>query len=370
MSENVRALFGYEPRDFIDDSGFWANHIHPDDRDRVLTHAVQIFITGHYAHEYRFLHADGEYRWVYNQLQLMRDAVGNPTEMIGYLVDISERKQVEAALRHSEAKNRGDAGSHSRLAVAAETRWHLFGNHFTEGCRNGRFFFLSIKNISEILPPALLEHQLQRIKQALATGELQVWEQQLLKHGQLCDEETRLIPCGDDEVLVIVRNIGERKQAEEALQRYERIVSATTDAISLLDCNYVYKVVNQAYLNWYNKASDEIVGHSVSEFLPLALYETTIKPKLDQCLAGQVVQYEMWADYTTVEPQFLSVTYNPYFDANQSLSGVVVSLRNRTQLKQAEMELELQSIVVRNMADGVSLVKVSDGLFCLHQSQI
>lgn len=99
MSENVRTLFGYEPQEFLADSGFWANHIHPEDRDRILANVSQIFTTGHHAHEYRFLHGNGEYRWVYNQLQLMRDAAGKPTEIIGYLVDISARKEAEKELQ-------------------------------------------------------------------------------------------------------------------------------------------------------------------------------------------------------------------------------------------------------------------------------
>ncbi len=200
------------------------------------------------------------------------------------------------------------------------------------------------------------------MEQSLATNELQVWEHQLMKKGRLCDEEVRLIPCGDDEVLIIVRDITDRRQAEEDLRRYKRIVSATTDAILLLDSNYVYQVVNQAYLNWYDKQSHEIIGRSVSDILPQNVFENTVRPQLDRCLAGQVVQFEMWVEYPSLRPQFLSVTCDPYIDTNQTITGVVVSLRNITWLKQAEMELELQSIIVRNMAEGVCMLRAADGV--------
>jgi len=81
-------------------------------------------------------------------------------------------------------------------------------------------YFLPVQtHLSEVLPPALLQHQLQRMERAFATRALQVWEHQLLKDGKLCDEEIRLTPCGHDEVLIIVRDITERKQVNIALEK-------------------------------------------------------------------------------------------------------------------------------------------------------
>ncbi len=288
----------------------------------------------------------------------------------GIRLDVNDLKQTEIALRQSQAKN--DAMLVAIPDLLLRVRRDGTCLNFIPPTATKAGAFLPIQqHLCEILPADLLQQHLQRIDRALATQELQIWEQQLLKDGKLCYEEIRLVPCGTDEVLVIVRDISEakrdeevRKQAEETLRRYERIVSATTDAISLVDRNYIYQVVNQTYVKWYKKSQDEIVGHSVSELLPMNIYETMVKPRLDQCLAGQVVQYEMLADYLTPNPQFLSVTYNPYFDdASQAVSGVVVSLHNITRLKQTEVELELQSIVVNNMAEGVCIVKVSDGIF-------
>lgn len=75
------------------------------------------------------------------------------------------------------------------------------------------------RHISEVLPPDLVQHQLQRIERALATGELQVWEHQVMKNGRLCHEEVRLAPCGNDEVLLIIRDITEHKQARLAFEK-------------------------------------------------------------------------------------------------------------------------------------------------------
>jgi PAS domain S-box-containing protein len=99
ISENVTQQMGYEPQDFIEDSGFWAARIHPDDAPRIFDGLPRLFEHGHHTHEYRFLCKDGAYRWMRDEMKLVRDAAGEPVEIIGYWVDIDERVRAEEELR-------------------------------------------------------------------------------------------------------------------------------------------------------------------------------------------------------------------------------------------------------------------------------
>jgi PAS domain S-box-containing protein len=103
MSENIRKQFAYEPNQFLEDPNFWAAHIHPDDRQRVLAGLSRLLEDDFHVHEYRFLHKDGSYRWVHDETRLIRDEQAKPLECIGYLVDITDRKKAEQEL---EAVNR------------------------------------------------------------------------------------------------------------------------------------------------------------------------------------------------------------------------------------------------------------------------
>jgi PAS domain S-box-containing protein len=149
---------------------------------------------------------------------------------------------------------------------------------------------------------------------------------------------------GQDVVIFGIKDISDRKQAELILQHYERIVSATADAIALFDRNYRYQVVNQTYLHWHNKSADETIGHSISDVLGQEVFQTVIRFRYERCIAtGETTQYNEWAELPALGKQFLSITYAPYLEADRSISGIVVSLRNITPLKQAELALQAKT---------------------------
>ena len=102
ISQNARAILGYEPREFLDNDSFWNSQIHPDDKAIVRADLQKTFAENYSSCEYRFLHKDGKYRWIYDAIKLVRDEQGNPIEMIGSISDITARKEIEEALQESQ----------------------------------------------------------------------------------------------------------------------------------------------------------------------------------------------------------------------------------------------------------------------------
>lgn len=106
VSENVVKQLGHSSQDFTNQSDFWISHIHPDDRAYVLAGLARTFEHGRHIQEYRFLHKDGAYRWLRDEVRLLCDDVGAPIELIGFQIDVSDQKRVNEALREGEERFR------------------------------------------------------------------------------------------------------------------------------------------------------------------------------------------------------------------------------------------------------------------------
>ena len=83
LSGNVKGLVGWEARDFLADASFWLNHLHPEDRPRILAQLELPWPEDHQSLEYRFQTKDGAYLWMHDEFRLVRDPDGKPVEIAG-----------------------------------------------------------------------------------------------------------------------------------------------------------------------------------------------------------------------------------------------------------------------------------------------
>jgi PAS domain S-box-containing protein len=99
VSANASRVLGYDPAEMVADPNFWFNHLHPDDIQSIFSSLALLFVEGQRTYEYRFRASDGRYLWMHDSLRLIRDADGNPLEVIGSLTDITDRKLMEEELK-------------------------------------------------------------------------------------------------------------------------------------------------------------------------------------------------------------------------------------------------------------------------------
>ncbi|HET9853911.1 MAG TPA: GAF domain-containing protein [Methylomirabilota bacterium] len=132
-NEGVSTLFGYTPEQVGPDITWWYETIHPDDRERVKTDINAAVDRGaeSWSAEYRYRRADGTYANVYDRGYVLHDAEGRPTRMIGAMMDITQRFELEEELRQAqkmEAVGRlagGVAHDFNNLLTIITGRTHL-----------------------------------------------------------------------------------------------------------------------------------------------------------------------------------------------------------------------------------------------------
>ena len=98
VSQNVDPIMGFSPWEMLEDSEFWSKRLHPEDASRVFGEMSPMIEKGGGTVEYRFRHRKGHYVWIQDTFTVMRDAAGQPVEIVGSWADISDRKRAEQAL--------------------------------------------------------------------------------------------------------------------------------------------------------------------------------------------------------------------------------------------------------------------------------
>ena len=148
-------------------------------------------------------------------------------------------------------------------------------------------------------------------------------------------------PIDEGELLANLNSMLRIKKAEDKkLYQYKHIISSSTDLMALLDDKLTYLAINQAYLDAFNKTSEEIIGRKPQEIFGQEFFDIFIKPNALKCLSGETAAYSGWFDIPTKGKRFFEVNYFPHFGENDQVEGFVVNARDVTLAKNTEIELQ------------------------------
>ncbi len=98
-SPQLEGMLGYTLEEWQSDDDMWVKLLHPEDRGRAITENESHIATGRpYRMEYRLQTKDGGWKWFLDEAVIVRDAEGNPVSSRGFMVDITDQKELEHQL--------------------------------------------------------------------------------------------------------------------------------------------------------------------------------------------------------------------------------------------------------------------------------
>ena len=232
-SDEMFRMFGYEPGEVQPGYEAFLQRVHPDDRRAVEQNITRTVRSGEpFAFDYRIVRPDGSIRMVHGEGQVVRDEAGAPVRLLGTAQDITERKQIEHALRQNEMRTRSiiDTANDAFVAIDAGDvikDWNPQAE-LTFGWKREEAVGRSLAET--VIPPARREAHLEGLHRYVLTGEgpmlnRRVELEGLHKDGHLFPVEMTISPIrwGRSHIFsAFVRDITERKQAEEALAHQTR----------------------------------------------------------------------------------------------------------------------------------------------------
>ncbi|ALU59864.1 hybrid sensor histidine kinase/response regulator [Pseudomonas syringae pv. lapsa] len=241
-NDALEEAYGY-PLATLDNSGdWWMGQIHPDDRTRVYN-SIHAVIDGNgtaWTDEYRFRRLDGAYADVLDRGHVIRDIDGQAVRMIGAMLDMSQMRKAETALRQSEERSRAmletieaafaiiqvkfDADDspvdyrfiEANPAFERQAGVDLRGKWVTEFAPDlERFWFEAYGNVAKTGEPANFENYAKAFERWFEVKAVRVGEP------------------ADRQIAVIFSDVTARRDAEERLRTSEAVARENIDRVQL-----------------------------------------------------------------------------------------------------------------------------------------
>ncbi len=233
----IEAMFGY-PAGQVTDGAWWEDHIHPEDRGRVVSGIEEILQgTGEtWSDEYRFRRADGTYATVVDRGYIARGEGGEPVRVVGSMMDVTERRRSEEASRASEAELRALFAAMSDVILVLDAE----GCYIRIAPTNPSLLYrpsedLIGRSVREVFDEEMAETFLGHIRRALEEGKPANIEYVLRIGDRDVWFASTVSPIDEGRVLFVARDVTERKRAEEGLreseERYRLVARATNEVI-------------------------------------------------------------------------------------------------------------------------------------------
>ena len=227
-NDSVETVFGHKQSEIYPEVQWWFDHIHPDDRERVVAGVYGVLDHGgtSWSDHYRYRRADGTYANVSDRGYIARDTTGATVRMVGAMTDVTERSRSEAAIRFQAQL----LNAVQQAVVATDPEGLvIFWNKFAELLYGWTAEEAVGKTIDELTPsPFLREHGSQILERGAAgaawTGEFLVQGKAgkafpaLLTTSPVLDEVSRVL--GFVQVSI---DLTERRNLEEQFRQSQKM---------------------------------------------------------------------------------------------------------------------------------------------------
>jgi len=133
----------------------------------------------------------------------------------------------------------------------------------------------------------------------------------------------------------------DRAELEQELLLYYAMVNASLESITLVDRNYSYRIVNDAYIKARHLKKEDILNHTVAEVWGEEVFSQIIKEKLDDCFKGKTISHVSAYEFTKNEINYIQTIYTPCFVSGTEVSYAVIVSHNITELKKSQDKIKL-----------------------------
>ena len=155
-----------------------------------------------------------------------------------------------------------------------------------------------------------------------------------------------------------------RLKAESERQKYDFIVNASKSMFTLVDRDYTYEAVNDAFCKAHNLIRDEIIGKTLIEVWGEESFDKYIRKNFDDSFQNNVVRYQAWFEVPSRGLRCFEVTFYPYKEEGDDVTHTVVDTMDITDKQKAEEAMRESEAKYRLLFDHAAeaILLEKDGL--------
>jgi len=357
-SEGARPLFGRNPGEWRITLEDWYQRIHPEDVDRVRIRFEEFMKggDGSWADEYRFRRADGSYVYIHDRGCKFSDDSGTPMRIAGAMMDITERRKAEAAVRESEERfSKAFLASPDSLVISRVADGLIIevNDSFAKlaGYQRDELVGKSTLPLGLFADPRDRQRMVALLKEQNYVSDFEFWMKR--KSGDIRLMRFSAEPLelrGEYCWLTIGHDITEGKQAEEALRKSEKearrqlayveaIYATAPVGLCFVDTDLRFHSINERLAQIDGKSVQEYLGRTLRDAVPDIA--DTIEPFYRRVIdTGEpVLDVEMSVPRAGLVHHYLA-SYYPVKNSEGGVLGVNVVVMDITERKRAEETLE------------------------------
>jgi PAS domain S-box-containing protein len=370
ISAQAKSITGFDTFQFLKNDRFWESRLHPEDKERVLIEYYSVLTKGKSNSEYRWRCADGNYKWFSDQINIFYDQNNRPQEVIGIWLDITNRKESDAAIERSESRYRALVESSRDLIFQLTTEGKfLFVNTIGSSAFNLNRDRIEEYHINDVFTPEVARFQMDTLLRVRETGKALYIEHPFTVKGEKKYYSTILVPILNsarevETIIEIGRDITERKQSEEALResevRYRTLIETSHDGISLMDKSGQILFANQRKAQMLGREKvEDIIGTSAFDMFVPEQVERAIAVQKHLINVGFISDVEFILrrrDGTTFVAEF---TASVVRDGSGNVVGIMDVVRDITERKRSEEQLRKLSRAIDQSPSAIIITDIN-----------
>lgn len=350
-SDEVYRIFGYEPGQFEVSINDFFGSVHPTERSTVRRAFLEaVSYRQNLNIEYRIVLPHGSVRIHHGQAEVLyEEKSGKPLKFIGTVQDVTERRQAEDKIRESKEWLQAvfDA-SRDGIVIEDDGKIVYTNKFFAQFFGHETPEELFGQSILQLLPPdeakRLLEYGERRLLGEQVSSLYQFTGKR--KDGTLVEVEgavSTVVISGKKYVMTAVRDISERKRAEEALResehKFRTLIESTSEGLLQVDNEDCVLFVNSRLCEMVGYSADELMGACWIKTLLDDGGEELVKQANERRQRAISDRYEICLKAKTGESVWVTVSGAPILDSENVIIGSLGVFSDITTRKRAEEQL-------------------------------